>query len=186
VALKTGYVFDDIFMEHVLEASHPESPQRLAAIKKLMQEKGLINKVTRIGLSEDKQIIYRAIKSIHSDSHIASVSECAVTGKVAFSAVSGTIAAVDAVMQGRVNNSFCAIRPPGHHAHNNTAHNDGKCQGEGFCFYNNIAIAARYAQNQYECKKILIVDWDYHHGNGTEWAFYNDPDIFFFSLTKTD
>jgi acetoin utilization deacetylase AcuC-like enzyme len=68
-------------------------------------------------------------------------------------------------MEGEIKNAFCAIRPPGHHAHDNTAHYDGRGQGEGFCFFNNVAIAARYAQKVYNCKNILILDWDYHHGH---------------------
>lgn len=88
-------------------------------------------------------------------------------------AVSGALSAVDSVCSGQVRNAFCAIRPPGHHAANN---------GEfGFCFYNNVAIAARYAQKRHKLNKILIVDWDYHHGDGTEWAFYDDPSVLVFS-----
>ena len=77
-------------------------------------------------------------------------------------------------MAGQVKNAFCASRPPGHHATNTG-------REEGFCFFNHVAIAARYAQQQYGLKKILIADWDYHHGNGTEWAFYDDPSVLFFS-----
>jgi acetoin utilization deacetylase AcuC-like enzyme len=69
---------------------------------------------------------------------------------------------------------FVLLAPPGHHAMNTG-------QEEGFCYYNHIAIAARYAQQVYKLKKILIIDWDYHHGNGTEWAFYSDPSVLFFS-----
>ena len=87
--------------------------------------------------------------------------------------MSGALGAVDAVCSREVSNAFCAVRPPGHHA---------SCRGEhGFCFYNNVAIAARYAQEEYKLARILIVDWDYHHGDGTEWAFYDDPTVLVFS-----
>jgi acetoin utilization deacetylase AcuC-like enzyme len=99
---------------------------------------------------------------------------------VARHAVAEILGAVEAVHDGTVRNAFCAVRPPGHHSHNNTANYDGTCGGEGFCYYSNVAIAARYAQSL-GYTNVLICDWDYHHGNGTEWAFYTDPSVFFFS-----
>ena len=83
-------------------------------------------------------------------------------------AVGSILTAIDGVMKKDFNNAFCAVRPPGHHALNTG-------REEGFCYYNNIAIAAKYAQKKYKLEKILIVDWDYHHGNSTEAIFYNDP-----------
>ena len=77
-------------------------------------------------------------------------------------------------MKKKNKNVFCATRPPGHHALNTGKH-------EGFCFYNNIAVAAKYIQKKYKLSKILIIDWDYHHGNSTEYFFYNDPSVLFFS-----
>jgi acetoin utilization deacetylase AcuC-like enzyme len=97
-----------------------------------------------------------------------------VAGRVAELAVAGVLGAVKAVVDGRVRNAFCATRPPGHHA-NNTG------REEGFCFYNNAAIAAKYAQEALGLKKVIIIDWDYHHGNGTQNAFYNDGSVLFFS-----
>ena len=86
----------------------------------------------------------------------------------------GALAAVDAVMAGKVQRAFCAIRPPGHHA--------TRDQAMGFCLFNNVAIAARYIQQQHRLKKVLIVDWDVHHGNGTEAIFLADPSVFYFSV----
>ena len=90
-------------------------------------------------------------------------------------AAGGAIAAVDAVMQGEARNAFVAVRPPGHHA---TAE-----RAMGFCIFNNVAVAARYAQNRYkEIDRVAVVDWDVHHGNGTQGIFYTDPTVFFFSM----
>ncbi|MDD4873312.1 MAG: histone deacetylase, partial [Kiritimatiellae bacterium] len=93
---------------------------------------------------------------------------------VAREAAGGVLAAIDAVMTGRIDNAFCAIRPPGHHASKNKA--------MGFCLFNNVSIAARYLQKQYKLKKILIVDWDVHHGNGTQATFDDDPTVLYFSV----
>jgi acetoin utilization deacetylase AcuC-like enzyme len=93
--------------------------------------------------------------------------------RVAKHAAGGVLDAVDAVMDGRARNAFCVVRPPGHHA---TA-----SRGMGFCLLNNIALAARYAQRRYGVERVLIVDWDVHHGNGTQEIFYRDPSVFFFS-----
>jgi acetoin utilization deacetylase AcuC-like enzyme len=105
------------------------------------------------------------------------VSRLPVTGEVAALACAGALGAVRAVARGQVRNAFCALRPPGHHAHN-------AGEEEGFCFYNNAAVAARYAQRELGLEKVLIVDWDYHHGNGTQDAFYRDPGVFTFSTHR--
>src|SRR5204863_6718953 len=90
-------------------------------------------------------------------------------------AAGGACAAVDAVMQGEVDNAFVAVRPPGHHATRENA--------MGFCLFNNVAVAARRAQNQYkEVERVVVVDWDVHHGNGTQGIFYDDPNVYFFSM----
>jgi acetoin utilization deacetylase AcuC-like enzyme len=179
--MPTGLVFDDIYSNHSLGAGHPESPERLLAIRKILNNNNIRKELVRISPLTDRDYIIKAILRVHSGSHIKSIIRCGAMAEVIFSAVGGVLAAVDAVMQGTVRNCFCAVRPPGHHAHNNGPHCDGWFQGEGFCFFNNVAIAARYAQSSYGCKRILIVDWDYHHGNGIEWAFYDDPDVFYFS-----
>jgi acetoin utilization deacetylase AcuC-like enzyme len=98
---------------------------------------------------------------------------CARSYEVARAAVGGVLAACDAVVRGDVRNAFCAIRPPGHHALRDKA--------MGFCLFNNVAIAARYLQKKHGMSKILIVDWDVHHGNGTQDAFYEDGSVMYFS-----
>jgi acetoin utilization deacetylase AcuC-like enzyme len=92
---------------------------------------------------------------------------------VAARAAGGVLNAVDAVLAGSARNAFCVVRPPGHHA---TA-----SRGMGFCIFNNVALAARYAERRHGLGRVLVVDWDVHHGNGTQEIFYSDPSVFFFS-----
>lgn len=171
----TGFVYDDRYLEHQLGPRrgqpHPESPERLRKITQAMRASGLGEEVTRIDPLADP-LPY--IRSHHTEEHVASIRKIPVTGPVAELAVAGALAAVQAVAQKQVRNAFCAIRPPGHHA-NNTG------EEEGFCFYSNAAIAARYAQSVFGLEKVLIIDWDYHHGNATQNAFYDDPSVLFFS-----
>ncbi len=94
--------------------------------------------------------------------------------RVAKLAVEGTLAAADGILSGRLTNAFCAVRPPGHHAESNRA--------MGFCLFNNVAIAARYLQRRYHLSRVMIIDWDVHHGNGTQHIFEDDPTVFYFSL----
>ena len=93
---------------------------------------------------------------------------------VALLAVGGVMKGIDGVMSGEIDNAFAAIRPPGHHAFPN--------RGRGFCIFNNIAIGARYLQKEHNLEKILIIDWDIHHGDGTHYYFYSDPTVFYFSI----
>jgi acetoin utilization deacetylase AcuC-like enzyme len=172
---KTGFVYDDRYLKHKLAPRrgepHPESPERLLKINEAMRAAGLDQEVVRLALVADP---LPAIQAHHTAEHIASVQKIPVTGPVAELAVAGALGAVEAVAKGKVRNAFCAIRPPGHHANNTGAE-------EGFCFYSNAAIAAKYAQKTYGFEKVLIIDWDYHHGNGTQNAFYADPSVLFFS-----
>jgi acetoin utilization deacetylase AcuC-like enzyme len=96
---------------------------------------------------------------------------------VAIHAVGGVLNAVDAVFTGTAQNAFCAVRPPGHHAR--------PAQGMGFCLFNNIAIAARHAQKAHGAQKVAIIDWDVHHGNGTQDIFYEDGSVFFASTHQS-
>jgi len=170
--MRTGYVSDKIFQQFHLAPDHPESPQRLIAVDKAMQASGLLEQLEHLPLLTD---VESYLYTIHTQEHVASIKKHYPSfHPVALAVVGGVLSAVDAVCQKKVQNAFCATRPPGHHAKNTG-------REEGFCFYNAIAIAARYAQQKYNLKKILIVDWDYHHGNATEAAFYSDPGILFFS-----
>ena len=137
-----------------------------------MEHSGLMDQVQMIRqLSNVLPYLYL----IHTRAHVESIrSRYGHSHEVAMAAVGGALAAVDAVGNGTVRNAFCAVRPPGHHARNTG-------REEGFCLYNTVAVAARYAQQVLHLDKILIVDWDYHHGNGTEEFFYTDPTVLYFS-----
>lgn len=169
--LPTGYLFEDDYMSYELDFGHPESPERLVAIKAKMAETGLDKRVQRLSPHPE---VAPHIQKIHTEGHIQSIQGIKTIGRVAELAVGGALAAVKAVCEGAARNAFCALRPPGHHALNTG-------REEGFCFYNNVAIAARYAQDEFKRAKVLIVDWDFHHGNGTESAFYRDPTVLYFS-----
>jgi acetoin utilization deacetylase AcuC-like enzyme len=168
----TGFVFDDIYLKHVIAKEHPESPIRLESIMQEMESTGLIQRIKPV---TPLQHVNPRILKIHTKAHVESIKHnYSLSHYVASQAVAGALGAVRDVCMGHITNAFCAIRPPGHHARNT-----GK--EEGFCYYNSVAIAARYAQQAWDLQKILIVDWDYHHGNGTEEAFYSDPSVLFFS-----
>jgi len=171
----TGLVVDDRYLDHVLIRPNgtpaPEIPERLVRIRSELAARGLDEAMVPIALLADPRPF---IEAHHEASHVESIRRLPVTGPVAELAVAGALGAVDAVAEGRVRNAFCAIRPPGHHANNTGAE-------EGFCYYSNVAIAARYAQRAHGLEKILIIDWDYHHGNATQNAFYSDPTVLFFS-----
>ncbi len=171
----TGLVSDPRYLEHRLPDSggepHPERPLRLVRIAEAFRASGVERELTPLPLRADPLPFIRAH---HTRDHVESVRRIEVTGTVSELAVAGVLAAVDAVVGGQVRNAFCAIRPPGHHA-NNTG------REEGFCFYSNAAIAAKYVQREHGFEKVAIIDWDYHHGNATQNAFYTDPSVLFFS-----
>lgn len=168
----TGVLLDKRFTEHQISNDHPESPARYEAVAKTLSQADIAGQLLRLKATPASETW---LQTVHSSEHCASI-KChdANAYEIARLAKGGLLACVDAVMAGQVKNAFCASRPPGHHATNTG-------REEGFCFFNHVAIAARYAQQQYGLKKILIADWDYHHGNGTEWAFYDDPSVLFFS-----
>ena len=165
-------MFDPIFFQHHISPGHPETPDRLKYIEKALSNSNLNNKITSFDHKRDAK---KWIGTVHTLEHMNSITKSyPLANKVAQSGVKACLTAVDYVVNKKFENIFCCTRPPGHHALNT-----GK--EEGFCYYNNVAIAAKYAQKKYKLKKILIVDWDYHHGNATEAMFYNDPSVLFFS-----
>ncbi len=171
-SLKSKIMLDKIFQKFHLSRDHPESPQRITHISDELKQNNLLHKC----ISFKKNIeVKKWLNTVHTDYHIESLKENYPEGyEVAISGVKSCISAVDKIEKNECKNIFCAIRPPGHHALNT-----GKV--EGFCFFNNIAITAKYLQIKYNYKKILIVDWDYHHGNATQDMFYDDNTVLFFS-----
>jgi acetoin utilization deacetylase AcuC-like enzyme/formylglycine-generating enzyme required for sulfatase activity len=184
---RTGLVSGDIFLEHKTPRGHPERPERISAIIERLKTGGLLADLTPIAPAP---AALEWIAAVHTPQYIARVKRSCATGagyvdsrdapvsvesyNVALHAAGGVLAAVDAVMAEKVRNAFCAVRPPGHHA--------CKDRAMGFCLFNNVAIAARYVQQKHKLSKVLIVDWDVHHGNGTQATFYDDPTVMYFSV----
>jgi acetoin utilization deacetylase AcuC-like enzyme len=183
---RTGFVYHQDYLQHDMGFGHPESPDRLRAIVTRLEGAGLLARLTRI---EPAPAADEWITQVHAPVYLTHLKKRAPqSGHVsldpdtsispgslpaAYLAAGGALAAADAIMAGRVNNAFCAVRPPGHHAEHDRA--------MGFCLFNNVAIAARYLQRRHGIERVLIVDWDVHHGNGTQHTFYGDPTVLFFS-----
>jgi acetoin utilization deacetylase AcuC-like enzyme len=184
---RTGYVYDERYLRHQPGEWHPERPARLEAIHERIQSNGLIGELVRIPpyaapLSwverlHDPDYIRRFREACQRGQSIFQVPDCGIcpeTYQIALLAAGGVMAAADAVMKGEVENAFCAVRPPGHHAE--------KARALGFCFFNNVALAALYLVENFGMERVAVVDWDVHHGNGTQHLFETDPRVFYLSL----
>jgi len=184
---KTGFLFDERYLLHDTGSYHPEVPARLQAVYQGIKDAGLLADLTLIhaGLSDLKWI-----EAVHDKEYIKRFEMACVTGNSTFDcpdnricpatyetallAVGGILDATRLVMNAKIDNVFCAVRPPGHHAEINKA--------MGFCFFNNVAVAARYLQKEWGIKRVGIVDFDVHHGNGTQHIFEDDPTVFYYSI----
>ena len=184
---RTGFVYHDIYLEHETTEGHPETAQRLVTIVQRLKAKGLYSELLQLSprpagaewltTVHTPEYVERANRSCQDsvgylDSMDVPISQRSY--EAALMAAGGVLAAVDAVVEGKITNAFCAVRPPGHHAM--------KDRAMGFCIFNNVAIGARYIQKKHSLPKILIVDWDVHHGNGTQATFYDDPDVLYFGV----
>ena len=183
--MTTGLIHHPIYEKHDTGFGHPETPARYrVVIDAIKNDEKLLQKLVEITPEKAQQGI---VQAAHAKEHFRRVENAFADGvdrldadtvisfDAAMFAAGGAVTAVDAVMQGEARNAFVAARPPGHHA---TAE-----RAMGFCIFNNVAVAARYAQNRYkEIDRVAIIDWDVHHGNGTQGIFYSDSSVFFFSM----
>ena len=184
---RTGIVWSERFLDHGTRPGHPESPKRLVAL------------FTAIGEGEMRESLIflepyipamASLRAVHDPAYLEAFREAVARGdrhfavrdcsisegsyETALLAAGGVMAGIDAVFSGRVDNVFCAVRPPGHHA--------GRSTAMGFCFLNNVAAGARYARSAYGIGRVYILDWDVHHGNGTQALFDEDPLTFYCSI----
>lgn len=184
-------VSDPIYTKHQTGFGHPEQAARAAVIDGILTAAGLktpANTLKPRSATEQEillchtapyfHLVQKEVNALKNDSQIAYISTgdaiiCSDSFEVAMYAVGGALVAIDQVLSTPGASAFCVVRPPGHHACSS--------QGMGFCLFNNIAIAARYAQKIHGIERVLIVDWDVHHGNGTQEIFYEDPTVFYFS-----
>jgi acetoin utilization deacetylase AcuC-like enzyme len=184
---KTGFLYDDRYLLHDTGPNHPETPDRLAVIYSGIERSGLLSSLVRL---EGSMADMKWLETVHDSAYIERFKAVCQSGKSSFEcednqvcyqtydiarlAVGGILEASRLVMEGVLDNAFCAVRPPGHHAVVDRA--------MGFCYFNNIAIAARYIQSEWGIKRIGIMDFDVHHGNGTQDIFESDPSVFYFSV----
>jgi acetoin utilization deacetylase AcuC-like enzyme len=182
--LTTAYVYDPIYLAHDLP-SHPENAHRLQRILEVLEGEGMLERLTRL---EPRPATVEELERVHTPELIAWVRQMAQSGggnlnpdtyvaprsyDAALMAAGGVVRAVEAVLAGEIEDAFALVRPPGHHA--------TPSQALGFCLFNNVAVAARAALAEGWAERIFIVDFDVHHGNGTEAIFADDPAVFYVS-----
>ena len=182
--MASGYVYHPIYLEHDLRG-HPENQQRLKTILRVLDRHGMLPRLVPI---EAEPISAERLERVHTPRYIAQVQRVAQQGgghldadtyvrpasyDAALMAAGGLVEATRAVLDGEVGNAFALVRPPGHHALAG--------RGMGFCLFNNVAIAARYALAERDVERVLIVDFDVHHGNGTQDEFEADPAVMYVS-----
>jgi len=186
---RTGVVKDRRYLEHVMDPGHPESPERLRDIYQGIEEEEMKGRV--LAKVKPRAVTREELEMVHSPAYIdliastagkpyvrldADTSTCAKSYDAALLAAGGFLELIKVVIQGKLDNGFALVRPPGHHAERDRA--------MGFCLFNNVAIGAHYALKNFSLQKILIVDWDVHHGNGTQNSFYEDPRVLYFSTHR--
>jgi acetoin utilization deacetylase AcuC-like enzyme len=183
--MKTGVVKDLRYAEHDMGPGHPESPERIRAVYEKLEKERSLDSLIPI---PPRPATEKEIAFIHTQEYIEQIRETAGRERtfldpdtstsprsyeVALLAAGGLIEAADRILEAKVQNAFALVRPPGHHAE--------ASQAKGFCIFNNVAVAAQYLVEKRGIRRLLIVDWDLHHGNGTQNAFYSRSDVLFFS-----
>lgn len=186
---KTGIIYHPDYLEHET-GNHPENKKRLIVTMDFLKNKGIFNR-PEIKLFSPEKASVEIVALNHSMEYIKYVNYLSDRGggmldpdtvvgnksfEVALRAVGGALLAAEKIRDGEVNNSFALVRPPGHHATYD--------HGHGFCIFNNIAVLSRYMIKNWGIKRILIVDFDAHHGNGTQDSFYDSPDVLYFGLQQ--
>ncbi len=187
--MKTGILFDRRFALHEMGSGHIESPARILCLEKVVKD-SLDSRAVPV---EPRPAAEEEIALIHLPSYISYLKEtsaqqdyvvfdpdtvaCPRTFETACLAAGAGLTAAELILSGKINNAFALVRPPGHHAE--------KDRPMGFCFFNNIAITAEYLRRNRNFHKIMIIDWDLHHGNGTQKAFYFTPEVLFISLHQS-
>ena len=185
--MNTAIVHHPVFEKHDTGPGHPERPERYTVVMESLRDSDLWSNIVEI---EADQARRTEIQACHSPQHFKHVERAINEGvgyldadttvsvyslEAALRGVGAACRAIDAIMEGTVENAFVPVRPPGHHATPDRA--------MGFCLFNNVGVAARYAQSRYkEIERVAIIDWDVHHGNGTQGIFYDDPSVFYFSM----
>jgi acetoin utilization deacetylase AcuC-like enzyme len=189
--LPTAIVYDESHKLHVTGRRHPDKPLRCESLIRAFREADFAERLIEL---KPEQADVSHLAECHTESYIALVkrecesgattlstgdtSICRDSFAAALGAAGAAVAGVDAVVQGQARNAFCLARPGGHHAETG--------RGMGFCLFNNVAIAARHAQRVHQIRHVLIVDWDLHHGNGTQEIFYDDDTVLFFDIHQWD
>ncbi|HEY1249610.1 MAG TPA: histone deacetylase [Thermoanaerobaculia bacterium] len=183
--MTTGLLFDDRFLLHRAPYEHPEHPGRLAAIHQRLEAEGLIARCTPVAAREATE---EELSRIHTPDHLRTIAETSRhefaqldpdtytsrdSEEAALLAAGGLVDLARGVAEGRLANGLALLRPPGHHAEADRA--------MGFCLFNNVAVAAAAVQASGVARRVLIVDWDLHHGNGTQHSFWEDPSVLYFS-----
>lgn len=181
-----GFLYDPLFLRHDT-GNHPESAERLIAIRSHLAAVGLLDRLIPL---TPQQATPEQLARVHTPEYLAHLVRAVPSAgrayldpdtvlsphslEAATLAAGGVCAAADQVLRGAVSAAFCAVRPPGHHAESG--------RGMGFCLYNHVAVAARDLQARHGLRRVAIIDWDVHHGNGTQEIFYRDPSVFYFSI----